>query len=88
MIGPEGEVELDHGVIIAQRHIHLSPEQAEEAGVKDHDVVKIKVEGARQLVFDEVIVRSGPTHEREIHIDTDEGNAAGCTPDSVGEIVK
>lgn len=88
LIGPEGEVELDHGVIIAQRHIHLSPEQAEEAGVKDHDVVKIKVEGARQLVFDEVIVRSGPTHEREIHIDTDEGNAAGCTPDSVGEIVK
>jgi putative phosphotransacetylase len=88
IIGPKGEIELERGVIIAQRHIHLSTEQAKEAGVKDHDVVKIKINGDRALVFDQVVVRAGDTHEREIHIDTDEGNAAGCTPDTIGEIVE
>lgn len=88
LIGPCGEVELDHGVMVALRHVHLSPEQAEEAGVKDKDIVCLKVGGERGLIFDNVLVRSGITHEREAHIDTDEGNAAGCTPDSVGEIIK
>lgn len=86
LIGPAGEVDLDHGVIVALRHIHLSPAQAAEAGVKDKDVISIKVQGERGLVFDNVLVRSGDGHESEIHLDTDEGNAAGCGPDASAEI--
>lgn len=88
LVGPAGEVELDHGVIIALRHIHLSPKQAEEAGVKDKDIISIRVEGERGLVFNNLLVRSGEGHEREIHIDTDEANGAGCGPDSVGILLK
>ncbi len=88
LIGPAGEVELDHGVIAALRHVHLSAAQAEEAGVKDKDVISIKIEGERGLVFDNVLVRAGDGHEREVHLDTDEGNAAGCGPDAVCTLIK
>lgn len=88
LVGPCGEVELDHGVIAALRHVHLNDEQAAEAGVKDGDWVSIKIEGERGLVFDNVLVRAGVKHEKEVHLDTDEGNAAGCGPDTVCEIMK
>ena len=88
IVGPCGEVEIDHGVIVALRHVHLSPAQAEEAGVKDKDIVSIKIEGERGLVFNNVLVRSGDAHEREVHLDTDEGNAAGFGPDAVCTIIK
>ncbi len=88
IVGPCGEVEIDHGVIVALRHVHLSPAQAKEAGVKDKDIVSIKIEGERGLVFNNVLVRSGDAHEREVHLDTDEGNAAGCGPDAVCTIIK
>ena len=87
LVGPEGEVELEKGVIVALRHVHLSPEQAEEAGVKDKDIVKLKIEGERALVFDNVLIRSGDGHFREAHLDTDEGNAACCSGDTVAEII-
>ena len=88
LIGPCGEVELDHGVMVALRHVHLNDEQAAEAGVKDGEFVSIKIEGERGLVFDNVLVRSGNGHEKEMHLDTDEGNAAGCTPATIAEIIK
>ena len=87
LVGPCGEVELDHGVIAALRHVHLSAAQAEEAGVKDKDVISIKIGGERGLVFNNVLVRAGEGHEREVHLDTDEGNAAGCGPDAVCELI-
>ena len=87
LVGPCGEVEQDHGVIAALRHVHLSAAQAEEAGVKDKDVISIKIGGERGLVFDNVLVRAGEGHEREVHLDTDEGNAAGCGPDAVCELI-
>ena len=87
LVGPCGEVELDHGVIAALRHVHLSAAQAEEAGVKDKDVISIKIGGERGLVFDNVLVRAGEGHERDLHLDTDEGNAAGCGPDAVCELI-
>ena len=87
LVGPCGEVELDHGVTAALRHVHLSAAQAEEAGVKDKDVISIKIGGERGLVFDNVLVRAGEGHEREVHLDTDEGNAAGCGPDAVCELI-
>ncbi len=88
LVGPAGEVALDHGAIIALRHIHLSPEQAAEAGVKDKEIVSIKFEGERGVVFNNVLVRSGSGHESEIHLDTDEGNAAGLSNGALGEIIK
>ena len=88
LIGPAGEVTIGHGTIIALRHIHLSPAQATEAGVKDKEIISIKFEGERGLVFDNVLVRSGDGHESEIHLDTDEGNAAGLRNGTLGEIVK
>ena len=84
----ELEVELEKGVIVALRHIHLNPEQAKEAGVADKDVVSVKVGGERGLIFDNVLIRSGEAHEREIHLDTDEGNAAGLKNDVEVEILK
>ncbi len=88
IIGPCGEVEIDHGVIIALRHVHLNDAQAAEAGVKDGDWVSVKIEGERGLTFDHVLVRAGVKHEREVHLDTDEANAAGCGPDTVSIIIK
>lgn len=88
LVGPAGEVDLDHGAIVALRHVHLSPEQAIEAGVKDKDFVSIKFDGERGLTFDKVLVRSGEGHESEIHLDTDEGNAAGLNNGTLGEIIK
>lgn len=87
LVGPCGELELEQGVMIAWRHIHLNDEQAAEAGVKDGDIVSIKVEGERGLTFDNVLVRVGPKHFREAHLDTDEGNAAGGAI-SICEIIK
>ena len=88
LVGPKGEVDLDHGVIVALRHIHLSPAQAEDAGVKDQDLVDVKTFGTRPLIFQDVVIRSGPAHEREFHVDTDEANAAGLANDEEIEIIQ
>jgi putative phosphotransacetylase len=87
LIGPAGELELQKGAIIALRHIHLSPAQAAEAGVKDKDMVTVQTSGARPLIFQDVLIRSGDAHTREFHVDTDEGNAAGIKNDELVEIV-
>lgn len=87
LVGPAGEVDLPQGVIVALRHIHLNLAQAEEARVKDKDVVKVRVEGERALIFENVLVRASGSYEREMHIDTDEGNAAGLGADAFGEII-
>jgi len=76
-VGPAGMIEIPAGAIAALRHVHLSPEQAKEAGVTDKQMVSLKVPGERGLIFDNVLVRSGPGHEKEVHLDTDEANAAG-----------
>jgi putative phosphotransacetylase len=88
IIGPKGELELQKGVIIALRHIHLSAEQAAEAGVVDKQMVSVKIEGDRGLIFNNVLIRSGSAHTREMHVDTDEGNAAGLANDVEVEIIK
>jgi len=88
LIGPAGEVELEKGVIAALRHVHLSPSQAEAMGVKDKDIVSVKVDGERGLIFNNVLVRAGEAYFGEIHFDTDEGNAAGLGSDAVGTIIR
>jgi putative phosphotransacetylase len=77
LTGPAGSVELDYGVMAALRHVHLSPSEAAEAGVKDKDVIRVKIGGERAVIFEEVLVRAGEAHLSEFHLDTDEGNAAG-----------
>lgn len=88
LVGPKGEVELKDGVIVAKRHIHMTPEDAEKYGCKDKQIVSVKVQSAeRSLVFGDVVVRVSPSYALAMHIDTDESNAASCTPGLVGEII-
>lgn len=72
-----GSVVLDKGLIIAKRHIHMTPEDAKEFGVNDKDIVSVEVESeGRKLVFGDVVVRVSEKFSLAMHIDTDEGNAA------------
>ena len=88
IVGPKGEVAIPAGVILAKRHIHMTPEEAEKLGVRDRDIVMVKAAGERALVFDEVLVRVHPTFTWEMHIDTDEANAACLKNGSLVTIIK
>ena len=89
LIGPAGEVELTEGVIAAKRHIHATPADAEQLGVKNGDIVSVKVDtDGRSLIFGDVVVRVSDSYALAMHIDTDESNAAGCGREQYGEIVK
>ena len=79
LIGPAGTIKLAEGCIIAKRHIHFAPEDAEFYGIKDSDIIKVKCLGERGLVFDNVVARVSKTMALEFHIDTDEANASGIT---------
>lgn len=87
LIGPKGEVRLDRGVIVAARHLHISAAQAAAYGVANGQVVSVRKSGDREVVFGNVAVRAGEGHELEMHIDTDEANAAGLTCGELLEIV-
>lgn len=88
LVGPKGEVEISEGVIVAKRHIHCTPEDAEKYGLSDKQVVSVKITSAeRSLVFGDVVVRVSPKFALAMHIDTDESNAAGATPGLMGEII-
>lgn len=79
LVGPKGEVELDKGVIAAARHIHMHTSDAEKYGLKDKDTVKVKVGGPRGLTFDNVLIRVHDTYALDMHLDVEEGNAAGLS---------
>ncbi len=88
LVGPNGEVELKEGVIVAKRHIHMTPEDAENYGVKDKQVVSVKIDSPeRSLVFGDVVVRVSPKFKLAMHIDTDESNAVMAGRDATGVIV-
>ena len=88
LVGPAGEVELDHGVIIAKRHIHFNVEEAKEAGVEDKQIVSVKLDyNGRSLIFGDVVCRVSPKYAAAMHIDTDESNAAGLPGTVDGEII-
>jgi len=89
--GPEGEVEIKEGVIVAKRHIHLNPLIAAEMGVKDGDSVMLEVDSdQRKLIFDDTIIRMNKSDKAPsvVHIDTDEGNAAQLARAGVGRILQ
>lgn len=89
LVGPCGEIEIEKGVIVAKRHIHATVKDAEELGVKDKDIVCVKVNTPeRALIFGDVVVRVSDTYALAMHIDTDESNAGCVAPGTMGEIVK
>ena len=88
LIGPEGEVDTEEGVIIAKRHLHMTLEDGEKYGISDGQIVKVKVDGERALVFDEVLARVKSNAATFVHIDYDELNAAAITDlNTIGEIL-
>ena len=88
LVGPAGSVTLDKGLIVAKRHVHLTPEAAEAQGVVNGQVVEIKVHtDDRSMTFGDVVIRVSEKFAPAMHIDTDEANAAGITSTAWGEIV-
>ena len=86
--GPAGSVSLSSGVIGARRHIHMNPHDAERLGLKDGQTVQVKVDSNdRDLVFGDVTVRIAPDFRLELHLDTDEANAAGIRNGDSGELL-
>jgi len=77
--GPLGRVHMDQGVIVAARHIHMTPQDATKYSLKDGDHVRVLVPGPRGGVLDQVLVRVHPDYALDLHVDTDEGNAFGLT---------
>ena len=88
IVGPEGEIEISEGVIVAKRHIHLTPADAEEMGVKDKDVewVRLDTDG-RKAILGDVVCRVSDSYALAMHIDTDESNAVSAPRELYGEIV-
>ena len=90
LVNPDtgAEYVLTEGVIAAKRHIHLTPEAAEEFGVADKEIVSVKIDSERSAILGDVVIRVSDKFAPAMHIDTDESNAAFATPGMMGEIVK
>jgi len=88
LVGPAGSVDLKEGVIIAKRHIHFTPEDAEKFGVADKEIVQVVTDGERALIFDEVVVRVSPKYATYMHVDYDEINAAALFGQVTGLVRK
>ena len=87
--GPNGSIELDHGVIVAKRHIHMTPVQAIQLNVKDNDEVFVIMESfERSLIFADVVVRVNPNFALAMHVDTDEANAFANDNHPTGALLK
>lgn len=89
LVGPCGEVEISEGVIVAKRHIHMTPADAEALGVEDKQIVWVKIDtDGRKAVLGDVVVRVSDKFKLAMHIDTDESNAVSCSRDQMGEIIE
>lgn len=87
LAGPAGELELPNGVIVAARHIHMTPEDADRFQLRDGQVVSVRVFGQRATTFHDVILRVSPTFATYMHIDYDEANACGFQKGMAGVIL-
>lgn len=88
IVGPCGKVVLKEGVIVAKRHIHMTPDDAANYGVADKEIVTLKIESGRTTVYDDVVVRVSPKFALAVHLDTDEANAACAFGKCYGELIK
>ena len=88
LVGPAGEVEVAEGAIVAKRHIHMTPADAETYGVENGQIVSVKIDSERSAVLGDVVVRVNPNFALAMHIDTDEANAACAFGKCFGELIK
>jgi putative phosphotransacetylase len=88
IMGPNGSIELEEGIIRAGPHVHMCPADAEFYGVSNGDRMRLKIGGPLAMTFDKVQVRVGDGIKLEVHIDTDEGNACNLRPDTPCELLK
>ena len=88
LVGCAGQVALSEGVICAQRHIHMTPEDGSRMGVRDGDTVKLKVYSKRPVVFEQVPVRISKDFRTKVHLDFDEANACGFVSGDLGRILQ
>ena len=89
LVGPAGELVLEKGVIAAKRHVHMTPADAEAYGVKNGEIVWVRVDtDGRSTVFGDTVIRVSEKYALAMHIDTDEANAAGVAGSAQGEIIK
>ncbi len=88
IVGPAGEIEITQGVIVAKRHIHMTPEDARSFGVEDKQIVKVQIKNdMRTTVYDDVVIRVSPKFKLAMHIDTDESNAACAFGECYGTVL-
>ena len=87
LAGPAGRVELFEGLIIAKRHIHCATDEAAKLGLKNGTIVSVKIDGERPVIFEKVVVRVKDNYKLGLHLDTDEGNAAGINKMGEGIII-
>ena len=87
LVGPAGSVTLPEGLICARRHIHMTPDDAKKFGVKDRDIVEVAIDSdGRDLIFGDVLIRVKASYALEMHIDTDEANAAEIKSGQIGSL--
>lgn len=88
LVGPRGRVTVRQGLIVQRRHIHASPRDSQAYGLAAGDMVKVRIGGPRGLMFDNVFVKVDPSYVWRLHLDTDEGNAAGVTSGDQAEVLR
>lgn len=88
LVGPAGEIEISKGVIVAGRHIHMNLEEAAQFDVKDGELVDVQTFGPRALLFNDVLIRANKNYALEMHVDVEEGNAAGVANGDMVELIK
>ena len=88
VVGPKGAIYLNEGCIVAKRHIHMAPQDARAAGVHDGDIVSVKADNERGTTFNNVQIRVDDSFTLEMHIDTDEANAAKIATGDTVRIIK
>lgn len=88
LVGPKGEVVLSEGVIVSARHLHISEDEAKLYNVQNGDIISVKKDGDRETTFGNVVVRCGKGHSLEVHLDTDEANAALITNGVLLEVIR
>ena len=88
LVGPNGEITIDEGAIVALRHVHMTPEDAERLGLVDNQIVSVEALTDRKLVFEDTVIRVSPKFRTRMHVDVDEAGAAHIAGFALGKIIK
>lgn len=88
LVGPAGEITIDEGAIVALRHVHMTPEDAERLGLVDNQIVSVEALADRKLVFEDTVIRVSPKFRTRMHVDVDEAGAAHIAGFALGKIIK